>query len=148
MSDIVIGEGTSVTLHFSLSLQSGEIIDSNFDKRPATFKVGDGNLLPGFERVLFGLSAGAKQTFDIPPEMGFGQQNPNNIQSVEIDNFRDIELAKGLVVTFKDASGTEVPGVVISFSETDVEIDFNHPLSGRTIIFKVDIISVEPTVTH
>ena len=50
MTEQRIGPDTQVTLHFALSLESGEQVDTTFDKQPATFKVGDGNLLPGFGR--------------------------------------------------------------------------------------------------
>jgi FKBP-type peptidyl-prolyl cis-trans isomerase SlpA len=49
MTDTRIGQNTEVTLHFALRLENGDTVDSTFDKAPATFKVGDGNLLPGFE---------------------------------------------------------------------------------------------------
>ena len=53
-----IGQESRVTLHFALKLEDGNVVDSTFDKQPASFKVGDGNLLPGFEQALFGLKAG------------------------------------------------------------------------------------------
>ena len=66
MDDMVIGEGTEITLHFSLQLEDGELVDSNFDTQPATFNYGDGNLLSGFEEALVGMQAGQKQRFFIP----------------------------------------------------------------------------------
>ena len=57
-----IGQNTEVTLHFALRLENGDTVDSTFDKAPATFKVGDGNLLPGFEVALFGFKAGDNKT--------------------------------------------------------------------------------------
>lgn len=63
MTDTRIGQNTEVTLHFALHLENGDTVDSTFDKAPATFKVGDGNLLPGFENALFGFKAGDKRTW-------------------------------------------------------------------------------------
>lgn len=148
MTEISVGEGTSVTLFFSLSLENGDIVDSNFEAKPATFTVGDGSLLPGFEQALFGLKSGAKEQIVIPPEKGFGQPNPNNIQSVDRESFAEMELAEGLVVSFADPAGGELPGVIASFDEQEVQVDFNHPLAGRSIVFEVEILSVEPAVTH
>ena len=148
MNELVIGEGTQVTLYFSLSLENGDVVDSNFEREPASFAIGDGSLLPGFEQALFGLKTGAKESIVIPPENGFGQPNPNNIQSVERESFAEMELEKGLVISFKDPAGGELPGVVSSFNEEEVTIDFNHPLAGRNIVFDVEIVSVEPAVTH
>ncbi|MFT6102117.1 MAG: FKBP-type peptidyl-prolyl cis-trans isomerase SlpA [Candidatus Endobugula sp.] len=149
MSHVVIAEGTIVTLHFSITLQTGEVIDSTFDEEPATFTVGDGNLLEGFEEVVMGLAAGSRETFTILPEKGFGQHNPNNMQTIKRDQFADdITLEKGLVLSFADAQKTELPGVVSGFTDEEVTVDFNHPLAGKDVLFEVQIISVEPTVQH
>ncbi|MFT5118268.1 MAG: FKBP-type peptidyl-prolyl cis-trans isomerase SlpA [Kiritimatiellia bacterium] len=149
MSDLVIAEGTAVTLHFSLSLKDGDVIDSTFDDEPATFTVGDGNLLPGFEASMMGLSSGAKESFTIVPEKGFGQHNPSNIQIIARDQFaEELTMEKGLMLSFSDAQNTELPGVVAEFNDKDVTVDFNHPLAGKDIIFKVEIISVKPAVQH
>lgn len=137
-----IGADTEVTLHFALKLEDGNVVDSTFDKQPATFKVGDGNLLPGFEQALFGLKAGDKRTLAIEPEQGFGQPNPANVQVMPREQFQDMELAEGLLVIFNDAAKTELPGVVKSFDEQQVTIDFNHPLAGKSLTFEVEIIDV------
>ena len=139
----VVADGAQITLHFSLTLDDGAVVDSNFDGQPATFTVGDGNLLPGFEQALMGLPAGAREYLTIGPEQGFGQPNPNNLQRVERANFdADVDLQPGLVMTFLDANKTEVPGVVAEFDDQFVTVDFNHPLAGRTILFDVQILSV------
>lgn len=149
MRDLVIGPGTKVTLHFSLRLKDGEVIDSNFEKDPATFVVGDGNLLPGFEKAMFGLLEGDRKTLVIKPEQGFGQHNPQNMQEFSRSEFpADIELKKGLVLSFSDAQKTELPGVVSEFDENLVVIDFNHPLAGRDIEFSVAILKIEPVQVH
>ena len=147
--NLAVGEGTLVTLHFSLGLDSGEVIDSNFDKKAPSFTFGDGSLMPGFEEVLVGLKPGDKNEFVIPPEKGFGQPNDSNLQNVSRSSFDgEIELAIGLMVSFADPSGGELPGVVKSFDDDTVVVDFNHPLSGRSIIFNVEIVDVQPAVTH
>lgn len=149
MRDLAVGPGTKVTLHFALRLQDGEIIDSNFERDPATFVVGDGNLLPGFEKAIFGLTEGDKKTLTISPEQGFGQRNPNNMQEFTRSEFSsDIELREGLVLSFSDAQKTELPGVVSHFDENIVIVDFNHPLAGRDIVFDVAILKIEPVQVH
>ncbi len=148
MTELVVGEGTEITLHFSLKLDSGEVIDSNFEGDPATFTMGDGNMLPGFEKKLSGMVTGEQETFMIKPEDGFGQPNPNNFQSMPRDQFDDVELVEGLMMSFADAQKAELPGVVSAFDDETVTIDFNHPLAGREIIFEAKIVSVTPAVTH
>ncbi len=142
--ELRIGPDRQVTLHFALKLENGDVVDSTFDKQPATFKVGDGNLLPGFEVALYGFKAGDKRSLQIEPENAFGQPNPQNVQVMPRGQFQDMELSEGLLIIFNDAANAELPGVVKAFDEQQVTIDFNHPLAGKTLSFDVEIIEVRP----
>lgn len=149
MRELAIGPGTKITLHFALQLDNGDMVDSNFERDPATFTVGDGNLLPGFEKALFGMLEGEHKTVVIKPEDGFGQRNPNNIQEIARSQFSaDLELSEGLMLSFADAQKTELPGVVQRFDDDVVVVDFNHPLAGRDILFEVAILKIEPVQVH
>lgn len=144
MTELVVGPDTRITLHFALSLEDGREVDSTFGKSPATFEYGDGNLLPGFEKHLLGLGVGACETFTVPPEDAFGQPNPANVQRFPRGDFaEDMELAEGLVISFADAARAELPGVVKSFSDGEVVVDFNHPLAGHTLKFKVEVVDLQ-----
>ncbi len=106
--------------------------------------MGDGSLLPGFEARLLGLVTGDRKEFDIPPEDGFGQPNPNNMQTMKRTDFAaDMPIAPGLVVSFADAQNAELPGVIASIEGDRVEVDFNHPLAGKTLKFDVQILEVK-----
>jgi FKBP-type peptidyl-prolyl cis-trans isomerase SlpA len=143
LQELRIGPDKEVTLHFALKLENGDVVDSTFDKQPATFKVGDGNLLPGFEQAIYGLKAGDKRSLSISPEQGFGQGNPQNVQVMPRSQFQDMELSEGLLVIFNDAANAELPGVVKAFDDNQVTIDFNHPLAGKALSFDVEIIAVK-----
>ena len=144
--ELRIGPDKEVTLHFALKLENGDVVDTTFDKQPATFKVGDGNLLPGFEAALYGFKAGDKRSLQIEPENAFGQPNPQNVQVMPRGQFADMELSEGLLIIFNDAANAELPGVVKAFDDQQVTIDFNHPLAGKTLSFDVEIIEVKPVV--
>lgn len=138
-----ISKGNQVTLHFALKLNDGQVVDSTFDKEPATLVIGDGNLPEGFENLLLNLETGAKQSFTIPPEEAFAQKNPNNIQQMKRSEFGpDMELEVGLMVSFADANGAELPGVIKEIEDNLVIVDFNHPLAGEELTFDVEIINV------
>ncbi|MFM1897135.1 MAG: hypothetical protein RLZZ385_2209 [Pseudomonadota bacterium] len=149
-----VAVGSRVTLHFSLALEDGAVIDSNFERRPATFTVGDGNLLPGFEAKLLGLSAGQEITVTLPPEQAFGEVSPANVQYMarsRFSRFLDDEyeaLTPGAVVAFKDAGGFDLHGVIQDVDTDGARIDFNHPLAGRRIQFRARIVNVIPADTQ
>ena len=143
MSELEVGKGTGVVLHFSLKLDDGSVVDSTFEGDAAAFEFGDGNLPAGFEELLVGMKAGEKGQWDVPPEKAFGMPNPNNQQTMQRSDFpSDMELAEGLVVSFADANKSELPGVVAELSDNEVVIDFNHPLAGKTLNFEVQVLSV------
>ncbi|MFV0477095.1 MAG: peptidylprolyl isomerase [Parahaliea sp.] len=147
--DMSVGEGVRVFLNFSISLEDGAEVDSNFGGEAVDFVVGDGSLLPGFERRLFGLLPGQRQLFSIPPEDAFGQPNDGNLQRIKRSQFGgEVELESGVMFSFADASGSELPGLVVAVDGDEVTVDFNHPLAGRTLLFDVLIHRVEPAELH
>lgn len=151
MTALSIDKNTRISLHFALLLDDGAVVDSNFEADPASFNFGDGSLLAGFENKLIGLVVGDEASFEILPQDAFGQPNPNNMQRFKRSDFAaDMELAEGLVISFADASQAELPGVIKSFDAEQVEVDFNHPLAGKVITFKVKImdVSVAPEELH
>ena len=145
-----IGPNCKVELHFSLKLaDTGELVDSTFEKKPAELVIGDGNLPAAFEAVIHGMRAGERKIERIEPKDGFGQHNPSNVQRIPKDQFdSSVELSEGLVVSFQDKAKSELPGVVSTIDDTMVTVDFNHPLAGRDLEFEVEILSVVPSETH
>lgn len=137
-----IRHGDRVRLHFALHLETGEELDTTRRGDPAQLTIGDGNLLPGFEQALLGMSAGDDAQLLLEAEDAFGPHREENVQLLRRDRFgADLPLEVGLMVSF-DGPGGELPGVVRRIMEEHVEVDFNHPLAGRRIVFDVSIIDV------
>lgn len=147
MTHCIISEGTRIKMHFALKLENGETVDSNFDKAPVTFDFGDGNLPEGFQNALLGLAPGEHACLTIAPERGFGMHNPANIQVMKKTQFNNHELELGMVHLFQEPGG-EVPGVIVAIEDDRVSVDFNHPLSGQTLLFEVNILTVERIAGH
>jgi FKBP-type peptidyl-prolyl cis-trans isomerase SlpA len=143
MNSVPIGPGTRVTLLFKLALSAGDEIDSTGDES-ATFEVGDGSLLPGFESVMYGMKAGDSAELPIAAEQGFGLPNDENVHMMKRTLFEVSQnLVEGLVVSFADGEGGERPGVVNRLFDDLVEINFNHTLAGKDLLFSVQIKQVE-----
>ncbi|ARU54916.1 peptidyl-prolyl cis-trans isomerase, FKBP-type [Oleiphilus messinensis] len=145
MTDNVVKAGVKVTLNFSLKLENGDIVDTTFDKKPAVFEMGDGNLPEAFEKLILGMSSGQRSEFNVRPEDGFGQHNPNNVQQIPRTQFGDdVLLEPGLLISFADAGQNELPGMVVEYDDQNVTIDFNHPLAGRALLFEAEIVQIDP----
>lgn len=145
--EVRIEAGSQVALHFSVRLENGIEIDNTRSRtEPVRLTLGDGSLLPGFEKALLGLRAGDRRSVHLPPEEAFGAWNPDNVQ-----RFGRLQFAKsgsepevGLVIEFEDKAGGSLPGVVSALHDDQVEVDFNHPLAGRNVVFEVEVTQVTP----
>jgi len=146
--DTRIAQGSQVALHFSVALENGVEIDNTRSyPEPVSLVIGDGNLLEGFEKALMGLRAGDRRTVHLPPEDAFGQWNPDNVQLFDTVQFVKTGEGRpevGTMMEFQDKGGGTLAGVVKSVNDDKVEVDFNHPLAGRNVVFEVEIAKVTP----
>ncbi|MCF9033734.1 FKBP-type peptidyl-prolyl cis-trans isomerase [Acinetobacter nectaris] len=139
-----IEAGAHVELHFSVALENGvEIDNTRQHDAPVELTIGDGNLLPGFEKALYGLRAGDRRTVHLPPEDAFGPWNPENVQTFDTVKFEERPTI-GHLIEFEDKAKSSLFGVVKAVGDDITEIDFNHPLAGKNISFEVEIFKVTP----
>jgi FKBP-type peptidyl-prolyl cis-trans isomerase SlpA len=135
----------TVTLHLSLALEDGTVMESTFDDEPLTFTMGDGTLVEGLELGLYGLKAGDRQRLVLDPEQAFGLHDVAKQHSLARNDFPvDQELEPGLIMGFDTPAGDELSGTILSVDGDTVAVDFNHPLAGRVVVFEVEILEVVP----
>ena len=135
--------GSHVTMHFSLKLSDGMLVESSFDDQPLSFVVGDGTLDRGLELALIGLREGDHQVLTLMPGQAFGARDAAAVQWVEKSRFpADMQLEPGQIVGFSGPDGVEIAGAVLEVQDQHVKVDFNHPLAGREIVFETRIIEV------
>lgn len=145
--EIRITDGSQVSLHFSVSLTDGTLIDSTFDRdTPVSLTIGDESFLAGFEKVLFNLKAGDTRTAHLPPSEAFGEWNTENVQHFSRAQFALSEPnpVVGMMMEFADKGQNSLVGVISEVTEDTVTVDFNHPLAGKDVLFKVQIFKVTP----
>jgi len=138
-----ISPGSTVTLNLSLALEDGTVAESTFDDEPMTLTMGDGSLAAGLELGLYGLRPGDTQRLELYPEQAFGLHDPGKVQQLPRADFAaDLAMEPGSIIGFDTPGGEELSGTIITFDDVTVEVDFNHPLAGRVVIFDVEIIAV------
>jgi len=137
--------GSRVTLHYTLSLTDDTVVDSTREAEPITFQVGSGALIEMLESQLFGLHTGEQRRFEISAAQSQLPASAEAIQVMARSDFpAELAIETGQVLGFVMPSGEEVPGLIVSISDTEVTVDFTHPLAGRDLIFDVEILAVEP----
>ena len=134
-----------VSMHYTLTLESGETVDSSAEREPLQFLTGQQQIIPGLEREIMNLQPGDKKSVKVAPEDGYGLVNEDLTQTIGREQVpADVELKEGLALTGQNAEGQQFQVVVKSFNDAEVELDMNHPLAGETLHFDIEIIDVRP----
>lgn len=133
-----------VKLHFKIRLKDGSIAeDTRNYQKAGCFQMGQGILSDKLEAELLGLVAGENRKIMLLPEDAFGHKHPAKIYAMPKTRFpKDVASEEGLIVSFSQKDGTELPGVITKVDQTEVTVDFNHPLAGQVILFEADILEV------
>ena len=131
-----------VHIHYTLTSEEGEVIDSSEGHGPLAYIHGHGNIIPGLENALLGKMAGDKIKVTIPPEEAYGPRDENLIQTVPIDAFHGVdEILPGMQFHTETPNGVELV-TVIGVQDGYVSLDGNHPMSGLTLNFDVEVTDV------
>ena len=147
-----IANHSVVALNYSLNagLPDAEMkhIESTDPANPFQFLSGSGGLISGFESNLQGLKAGDKFDFKLNPSEAYGETDQTAVVQLPLEIFKkdgvvDLEILKvGNVVPMRDQEGNTLRGVIKSYDDTAVTMDFNHPLAGHALHFAGEIVSV------
>ncbi|SES64459.1 FKBP-type peptidyl-prolyl cis-trans isomerase [Thorsellia anophelis] len=145
-SNYAVNSHSTVMIHFDLILEDGSVAESTrASGKPTLFQLGDGTLSTELEAQLIGLSIGDTKNFTLPPHAVFGEINPNLIQYFTPRDFIETGLPTiGTIMMFNTANGNQMAGVIKAITEDSITVDFNHPLAGKTVEFKIEIIDIDP----
>lgn len=120
--------------------ESGELIDSNVGGRALEFLLGAGQVIAGLEKALLGASVGEKKSIFVPAEEAYGVREPSYVQEVPREQFEGIELQRGMTLFGQGEDGQTVQVIVQDFNDSQVIVDYNHPLAGKNLQFEVTIL--------
>ncbi len=130
-----------VTLHYRLAADDGLELMNTFKERPATLKMGSGQLAPTLEQCVLGLAEGERKTFKLEPGNAFGARSDDLVQRIARSQISDnFVVEANAQIDFMSEQGEKFSGFVRSFDEATVLMDFNHPLAGKHLEFEVQVI--------
>jgi peptidylprolyl isomerase len=139
-----IREGDVVQVHYTGTLQTGEVFDSSHGKEPLRLTIGEGNIIPGFEQALLGMQQGEKKKFELSPGEGFGERKDELVHVIERTQVPpDLNLEVGMQLALEGKGQDPVPAEVVDLTETTVTLDTNHPLAGKALTFEIDILGID-----
>ena len=139
-----IQKGNYVKLYYKGTLDDGTIFDQTDEGSPATFRVGVGGLIEGFDNGLLGMKVGEKKTIVIEAEQAYGVVDPARIVEVDGKQLTDANIPLTVGITVNSSAGQ---AKLVSYDPVTgkVKLDFNHALAGKRLTFEVEIVGISNT---
>lgn len=118
-----------------------EVVDTNKGAEPLEFIIGKGQIIPGLENALVGMAQGESGDIMVAAADAYGDVNTEAVQTLPKEQFDGVDLVEGMTLYGQGEGGQQVQVTVTSFDEKEVNIDFNHPLAGKDLMFSVTVVT-------
>jgi peptidylprolyl isomerase len=144
-----VKNGMYVSVDYTGTLDSGEQFDSSEGRTPLEFKVGQGQVIKGFEEAVLGMALNEKKTFTISPDEAYGQRDESctyEFPTAEIPS--EIIPEVGQTLALRSPDGREVPARIVAADKEKVTFDLNHPLAGESLTFEIQVKNISNTPTQ
>jgi FKBP-type peptidyl-prolyl cis-trans isomerase SlyD len=139
--ELTVTDGLVVSMDYSLRLDDeAEVVDTSAGREPLQFVQGQGQIIPGLERELYGMGVGEEKDVVVSAAEGYGEADPEAFQVAPLDAFPpDMTIEPGIALQLRDTAGQVFDAFVTEVRPDGVVLDFNHPLAGKTLRFNVKI---------
>lgn len=138
----VVGDNDVVTLEYTLTVD-GEVVDSSKDHGPIAFIQGQGQIIPGLEKALYGMAVGESKQVVVPPAEAYGESDPEAFLEIPASEFPpEIPLEPGVGIQLRDPSGQVFDAFIDRVEGDTVVLNFNHPLAGKELHFEVKVVGI------
>lgn len=133
----------TVKVHYTGMLKDGTIFDSSIEREPLEFTIGEGMVIPGFEKGIIGMGIDETKDISVSPEEAYGEYREDMIISFDRKNIPpNIKPEPGMILQLHDPHGGVTFVRVLDMDEHTVRLDANHPLAGKELIFKVRLMEI------
>lgn len=135
--------GDTVHFHYTGTLKDGSVFDSSEGREPLSFTLGSGQIIPGLDAAIGGMTVGEAKTVTIAADQAYGPHDPHARQSVPRDQIPPhIPLEPGTMLQMQAPDGQAIPVTVAEADDAVVVLDANHPLAGQDLTFAVEIVAI------
>jgi peptidylprolyl isomerase len=135
--------GDKVKIHYSGKLDDGTQFDSSEGREPLEFDIGSGQVIPGFEKAVEGMSVGESKSFSIPPEEAYGPRHEQLVQDVPSSALPEgLTPAVGMQLQGTGGDGQTMHMVITDVKDDAITVDGNHPLAGQVLNFDIELVAI------
>lgn len=139
-----VKDGNTVKVHYTGTLKDGSVFDTSAEREPLEFKLGEGQLIPGFEKAVVGMEEGESTKIDIPVKEAYGEAREDLIINVPKDQLPDdVEPEVGMQLQVNQPDGQPVPVRIAEISDDELTLDANHPLAGKDLSFEIEVVEIK-----
>lgn len=136
-------QGDTVKVHYTGKLEDGSVFDSSIQRDPLEFTIGEGQIIPGFEKAVVGMEAGQNKTVQIESAEAYGPRYEEMVQIVERTQIPDnISLEVGAQLQANHPQGGPIILTVTDLTDAEVTLDANHPLAGKDLTFEIELVEM------
>jgi FKBP-type peptidyl-prolyl cis-trans isomerase 2 len=138
-----VKEGDTVRIHYKGTLTDGTVFDSSEGRDPLEFTVGSGQIIPGLDTAIPGMSVGDKKRVDVSMMQGYGPRHSDREIEVPLEQLPpDIPREAGITLAMRGEDGQEMPVRVVDVTDTHMKLDANHQLAGEDLVFDIELVSI------
>ena len=135
--------GDKLHLHYKGTLDDGTVFDSSEGREPLSFELGSGQIIPGLDSGVTGMTVGEKRTVRVEAADAYGEHMPDRMQAVDRTAVPDhIPTNPGTQLQVQTQDGQALNVTVVEVTETEVILDANHPLAGKALTFDVELVEI------
>lgn len=135
--------GDTVKVHYTGKLDDDTIFDTSVERDPLQFTIGEGRLIPDFEKAVVGMNPGESKTIQIPADKAYGPHHEEMVMVVGRNEFpKDLEPKIDQRLQVQNSSGQVFAVTVTAISEANVTLDANHPLAGKDLTFNIQLAEI------
>lgn len=135
--------GDLIRVNYTGKFEDGSIFMTTLMENPIQFVLGEQRIIPGFEKAIIGMKVGEWKSVKIPKEEAYGPYIENHTMVEEISEMPDGFNPKvGEKYRVRENSGQVRYATVLSFTDTQVTFDMNHPLAGQDLIFDINLVEI------
>jgi peptidylprolyl isomerase len=135
--------GDRVKVHYTLKDSNGEVIESSRDTLPIEFIIGEGKVIPGFEKGIAGMKVNEKKTVNLPPEEGYGPRSKDKVFEFSRKNAPgDFDPRIGSTIQMHRPDGKAIVVTILGKTDNGFIMDANHPLAGKELTFDLELIEI------
>ncbi|MDZ7761839.1 MAG: peptidylprolyl isomerase [Desulfovermiculus sp.] len=136
--------GDLVKVHYRGILQDGTEFDSSYEGEPLEFTLGQGQIIPGFEQAVQGMTPGDSKTVQVSQDQAYGGYDESKLINVERSNLpENIQPEEGMVLQVNSQDNDVFYVTVSEVKDEEVVLDGNHPLAGKDLTFEIELVDVQ-----